>query len=121
MTKALQENERRLFETLEGSPTMVFRQDVDLRFTWACSKIFGRNPEEVLGKTDGDLFGMEEVAEVIAVKRSVLQSGKATRQRSSLIVDGESRLYDLFVEPLRDTEGTIIGISCIMTDLTGLD
>ena len=119
-TKALQDNERLLLETLQRSPVMVFRQDLDMRFTWACSQVFGRAPRELLGKTDAELFGAQEAASIIAVKRGVLQTGTATRQRASLLLNGQKRIFDLFVEPTLSAKEELTGISCIVTDVTGL-
>ncbi len=119
-TKTLQSNERLLLETLKRSPTMVFRQDLDMRFTWACSSVFGREPGEVLGKTEADLFGTQEAATLMAIKRGVLQTGTATRQRATLLLDGQKRTYDVYVEPTLGATEEVTGISCIVTDVTGL-
>jgi len=99
-TKQLQENERLLFDALKGSPTMVFRQNAELRFTWAASAIFGREPREVVGKTDSELFGEEGARAISEVKRGVFTSGAATRQRVKVPSHDGDRWYDIYVEPI---------------------
>ncbi|NUO51720.1 MAG: PAS domain-containing protein [Polyangiaceae bacterium] len=116
--RRLQQNQERLLRALESSPTCVFGNDTSLRYRWAYVPVFGRQPHEVDGKTDGELFGTEASKPLTALKRKVLDSGTAARGRIELPVSGKLRTYDLYVEAMRDDKGTITGVSCVATDVS---
>jgi two-component system, chemotaxis family, CheB/CheR fusion protein len=116
--KILQESERRLLEALRNSPTTVFGQDRELRYEWAWRSAFGHSFAELAGKTDEELFAPDEVARLTELKRRVLDSGSGAREQMTLTVDGRHRRYDLYMEPMREGSGDIIGISGVVTDIT---
>jgi len=109
---ALRVSEQRMRVALSASPVMVFNQDTELRYTWVYNPQPGFVAEQYLGKTDADLLPAPEAALLTAIKREVLESGVGTRQKVPTSKDNKSSFTDLTVEPLRDTEGSIIGITC---------
>ncbi|MFZ3183077.1 MAG: PAS domain-containing protein, partial [Pseudomonas sp.] len=109
---ALRVSEQRMRVALSASPVMVFNQDKELRYTWVYNPQPGFVAEQYLGKTDADLLPAPEAALLTAIKRGVLESGVGTRQKVPTSKDNKSSFTDLTVEPLRDTEGSIIGITC---------
>jgi two-component system CheB/CheR fusion protein len=119
--KGLQEGERRLLEALKRSSTTVFGQDLELRFTWSWSSVFGRKLEELVGKTDADLLPAEQAKTLAEIKRGVIASKASTRRRLTLTPQREDRVYDLYVEPMSDARGAIVGVSCVVTDITALN
>jgi hypothetical protein len=54
--KALQEKTPPHTGAPRNSPTAVFGQNTDLRYERSCSCLFGRAPEEVVGRTDTDIL-----------------------------------------------------------------
>ncbi|HEX6810401.1 MAG TPA: chemotaxis protein CheB [Planctomycetota bacterium] len=116
--KLLQQEQRRLLQALANSPTSVCGLDSELRYTWACSKVFGRPPAELIGKTDAELFRGADAEVLTALKRNVLATGVPSRQRLALEVGGKRRNYDLYVEPKRDPTGRTSGLSCVAVDIT---
>ncbi len=117
----LQEDRRRLVEVLRTSTTKIFEQDLELRFRWVCQPVFGHEPDALVGKTDRDLFAPEVAAEMTALKRDVLANEREARQRFQITLDGERRVYDFFVEPARELNGEVSGVSCVATDLTAVE
>jgi PAS domain S-box-containing protein len=97
---------------LRAVPIVLFNQDTDLRYTWMWNPAAHFSVEEVLGKTDVDLFPPEEAADLMEVKRQVIESGRGTHRQFRTTIEGKSRVYDLTVEPLRNSEGIIVGITC---------
>ncbi len=75
-------------------------------------------PESALGRTDEELFGAEIAAPLTAVKRRVLESGRGERGEVSLPHGGESRCWDLRLEPCREASGRVIGIRGAAVDVT---
>ena len=80
--------------------------------------------EQVIGRTDADLLPEQEAAALTAIKRQVLASGKGSRQAVRTTIAGKTLVYDLTIEPLRDSAGAIVGITCVAMDVAntkGLD
>lgn len=114
----LQQSYQRLEIALKNSPIIVFNQDIDLRYTWIYKSDPAFRPEAVIGKTDAVLFSAEDADRLTRLKRSVLEQGVGLRQEINLEVKGEARVYDLTIEPLRDLNGNMVGISCAALDIT---
>ena len=115
---ALRQSEERFRVALKNAPVRVFNQDLDLRFTWINSHLMAWAKQDCLGKTDMEIVGGEEGARLTAFKREVLRTGQGARTEAEVTVDGEKYYFDLVAEPLRDANGTIVGLTCSATDIT---
>ncbi len=118
-------NERKLAEealkiALQNSPTVVFNQDTELRYTWIYNPVSERSVDEILGKLDAEIFSLEDAQRLTAIKRRVLTTGVGTREETFLTLNSEVRYYDLTVEPLRNKTGEIVGITSAAIDITEL-
>ncbi len=111
--KGLQERSDAILAALASSPTTVFGQDTELRYTWVCSPIFGIAPEQAMGRSDCELLG-GQAAPLEEVKRRVLAGGGALRER--VTIGQPPRAFDLYLEARRDGGGTITGLSGVMTE-----
>jgi len=114
----LQEQEERFRGALEHSPVVVFNQDRDLRYTWINSPVLGWSGQDYMGRTDREIVGGPEGDELMAVKKAVLDSGVGRRVETVVTFKGERHYYDLTVEPMRDSTGSIQGVTCSATDIT---
>jgi len=117
-TRELTATKQRFEAALSGSDIAVFNQDTHLVFTWAYDPRRGLTPEEVVGKTDADLFPEDVAPSVMDAKRSVLESGKGTSLNVVVKTDGASQYLRLSIEPMRDSAGEIIGLTSAVVDLT---
>ena len=115
--RGLQEQTRRLLAALGTSATGVSVQDRELRYEWAFGRIFGRWPNEIAGRTERDLLPDGDAQGVIDLKRRVLDEGKRARQRVRVSTGGDKKLYDLFLEPIAAADGTVTGLSSVLTEL----
>ena len=116
--EALAVAHERLTATLKASPVIAFEQDRDLRYVWIQNPRFSRRAEQVVGKTEGDLFEREEDARAVAsIKQRVLDTGAPAREEVCVLNEGVLRWYDLNVEPRR-SGGEIVGLLCVATDIT---
>ena len=112
---------KRLELVLKTSPIVVFNQGRDLRYTWIYNPAFGFKASDIIGKRDIDLFERAEDAAVLeALKREVIHTGRGCREEVLVYIAGADRRYDLSVEPLRDANGIITGVTCAATDITEL-
>jgi two-component system CheB/CheR fusion protein len=111
------EQELRLTNTrfntvLRGSPIAVFNQDRELRYTWVNNAEYFFAHQNVIGKRDVDLMEQQADGEKLeAIKQRVLKSGRGERETVEVMVRGEVIRYDMYVEPLRDEDGEIVGIT----------
>lgn len=111
-------SEQRFRVALQNSPTIVFNQDTELRYTWIYNTNAKSYAHQTIGKSDAELLSAEEAEQLTAIKRRVLTTGVGTREETCLTINGEVRYYDLTVEPLLGLAGEVIGITCAATDIT---
>ncbi len=118
--KELRESEDRFRTAIRNSPITVFQQDKDLRVTWVYNPFPDLDPEDFLGKTDFELASHQEreASRLTKIKRQVLKSGEGVRQETQAAIHGEVRYFDLTIEPLRDLDGNITGVTCVSIDIT---
>jgi PAS domain S-box-containing protein len=102
---------------LQNAPVSVAAQDRQLRFTWAYNQR-SVQPAAVIGKTDADLFPPETAAKLVALKHRVLDTGVEVREQLWLTSGGHHLFVDLYLEPLRNAAGQIVGIGIATVDLT---
>jgi PAS domain S-box-containing protein len=114
--EALRLSEERFRIALKNTPVVVFSQDLKLRFTWInSSRLLA--PEELIGRTDAEVFPGEDGARLTAIKQEVLRTGIEAHTEVSVTVRGEKHYFDLVVEPLRD-RGKLLGLLCSAIDTT---
>ena len=117
---ALRKSEERFRVALKNSPTIVFNQDPELRYTWIHSPVPEWSEKGYLGKTDAEILGAEDARRLMEVKRHVLETGVGNRTVMDIAFVGKTHYYDLTVEPLFDRTGAVAGITCAATDITEL-
>ncbi len=108
----------RLEAALRASPVLVFEQDRNLRYVWARNPVLVNRPEEMLGKTDIEVFEREEDAiHMQGIKREVMKSGISKRLEVPVQIKGAVRWFDLTVQPRLEGE-VIKGILATARDIT---
>jgi PAS domain S-box-containing protein len=104
---------------LRDSSIAVFNQDLDLRYTWIYNPDFGYQTWEFIGKRDCDIYDRLEDAEVTeTIKLDVIRTGLSRREEVAIRFRNVSRYYDLLVDPLKDSNGKITGVTCAAIDIT---
>jgi PAS domain S-box-containing protein len=104
---------------LRESKVTVFTQDRSLRYTSISNPIGGLAVDEVIGGTDEKFLEGESLASAAALKQAVLDTGTARDIDVSIrFRAGETRWYDLHVEPLRDVTGATTGLIGTAIDVT---
>jgi PAS domain S-box-containing protein len=116
---ALRQSEERFSLALKNAPVAVAVQDRDLRFLWSYNPQ-SIAPEELLGKTDADIFAPTDAAILGALKRKVLASGVEHREQLWVTSNGKRMFLDLFLEPIHDAAGLIAGVGVATVDYTQL-
>jgi PAS domain S-box-containing protein len=116
--KQLRVSEERFRLALSSSDILVFQQDRDLRYQWIHNPQNLETIEEMLGKSDDELFPALVAEQLMAIKQKVLETGVASREEVYLTTCQEDRYYDLLVEPLKDADNCIQGIICAGVNIT---
>ncbi|MCB8943472.1 MAG: response regulator [Ardenticatenaceae bacterium] len=114
---ALQESETRLRLVMNQIPAVMWTLDNDLRFTSSLGsalKGMGLIPNQAVGTTIYDFFDERDDDFVpIAAHRRAL-AGESQRYEQ----DWRGRVYQTYVEPLRDDEDLQIGVIGVALDVT---
>ncbi|AKB80694.1 sensory transduction histidine kinase [Methanosarcina barkeri 3] len=116
--KALQESEEKFRVALRSSPTAVFQQDLNLRYTWVYQPHPHFTPEGLLGKRDEDVLDPQDAAPITALKQRALDEQRPLQGDVVIWVNGNPFYYTLSIEPLYDARDMLIGISGASTDIT---
>lgn len=117
--QALRQAEERLRVALQNAPITVFNQDCELKYTWLHNPVL-YDLNEMIGKGDRDFLPPEDAEILMRVKQRVLETGIGTREEIKLTRNETNYYYDLTVEPLRDVNNTIVGITCAAIDISRL-
>ena len=104
---------------LRGTSITVFNQGSDLRYKWMHNPIGMHDVSESVGKRDSHLLERKEDWEMIErIKSEVLRTGVSYQGEMTLSIGGDLRHYQVKIDPQRDAQGRIAGITGAMHDLT---
>ncbi|MBV8567976.1 MAG: CHASE3 domain-containing protein [Methylobacteriaceae bacterium] len=117
LARQLAENLRRFDLALKGSAVTAFTQDRDLRYTWISRDQMEREVAAIVGRTDEELLDGSG-GKMIALKRSVIDSGEPTQGEIRLQSSAGERWYDIHLEASRSENGSIIGLIGASVDIT---
>jgi PAS domain S-box-containing protein len=119
--QALLESRSRLQAILDHCPAMIFQKDLDGRYLQINRQFehtFNVTAEQVLGRTDAEVFPADLATQFRATDRQVLEGGGSLEfEESTASADG-LRAYIVHKFPLQDTEGRIYSVGGISTDIT---
>jgi len=116
--RVLRWNEESLRIGLHDLGISLFRQDRALRYTWLYDSQRGYLSAEVKGTSDADWLSETDAREREALKREVLQRGRPVRRTLSRADEDGTRLLEFVVEPLRDDQSQIVGVTGAAIDIT---
>lgn len=117
MEQALRDSEDRLQLAVRTAPITLFSQDKSLRYTWVFNPPPGIRLDQLIGRTDVEIFG-EEGEPIRAFKMRALEENKVFQQEVAVHLGGEVRHYNVAVEPMRRRDGQPIGLICAAIDIT---
>ena len=119
----LREQERFLADLIENSGALMFIKDVHGVYRFVNSKweeVTGLRREEVLGKTDSDLFPPEAAAQFRRNDAEVLGSGEFIEFEELFDRPDGRRFYLSGKFPVRGEEGVVAGLCGVIVDITEL-
>ncbi len=116
--------ERALLRTLiDNLPDYIYIRDRDKRFLLGNASVaqaMGTTPEGLVGKMDSDFYPADLAAEFQADDLRVMESGEPLINKEEMNVDstGVQRWVLTNKVPLRDKQGSVIGIISVGRDIT---
>lgn len=116
------DSERKFQTLLYNLPEKVFHKDRQSIYV-SCNRNyaadFGLEPEQMVGKTDYDLFPQEIADKYRADDERIMISGRTEEiEETYRAPTGEARLIRTVKTPLRDEDGRVTGILGIFSDIT---
>ena len=120
--EALSLRESYLTAILENQPGLVWLKDKEGRFL-AVNETFARTcsmvrPEDVLGKTDLDIWPRELAEKYRNDDKAVLTTGAPIAVEEVINDRGEVKWFETFKTPVLDKDGQILGTSGYARDIT---
>ncbi len=117
----IRESERRLIAVFNASDEIIFVKDLEGRYTQAnaaFSRIFKRPREEIIGKTDEEIFPREEAKMLREIDLEILKRGETDTREDVLTVKDDVHIFRTTKVPLRNEAGKIIGLCGFAADIT---
>lgn len=118
-------NERSLLRTIiDLIPSAIYAVDIEGRKILANAKeieLSGKNSEdEIIGKTDFDLYSESEAQRYYEEDQIIIQSGKPALDMEDTLIRKDGQIHWMLGSkvPLRDVHGQIIGIVGVNHDIT---
>ena len=114
--------QRQLTEAIvQGSADAIFVKDREGRyelFNRAASEMTGKPADQVLGRTDVDIFSAHTAETIASTDRKVLDTGEYISSEQELEVGGAGRSFWMIKGPLRDGQGRVNGVVGMARDIT---
>lgn len=122
-TLELSESRRRLQEILDFSPVAIFVKDREHRYVQVnpgLARLFGKNAEEILGRSDTDLFNATDAQFIRDTDDRALAGRDVIEYELHAQIDGHEIWCIVNKFPLTDGHGRLVGVCGIATDIRGL-
>jgi PAS domain S-box-containing protein len=107
-----------LAAALQALPIAVFDMDCGLRYVRSLSPAPGQGPQDALARRVEDSFDAESSERAMKLRREVLATGEPRRAEVEYGGPQDVHCMDLFVTPLRDEGGRIVGLTNVSIDIT---
>ncbi|HLW54162.1 MAG TPA: ATP-binding protein [Candidatus Angelobacter sp.] len=110
-----------LHSVIEGISDAIYLKDADGHYQLinsAGASYLGLKPEDVIGKTDADLFSPATVAFIRRSDQEMLRSGRPVKVEETLEAAGKTRTILSTKNPYRDPQGRLGGVLGVAVDIT---
>ncbi|MBN1323475.1 MAG: PAS domain S-box protein [Methanotrichaceae archaeon] len=118
--EGLRNSEERFRTIFETAQDCIFIKDRQLRYVQvnpAVSRLFGIPMDEMVGKSDSDLFGSDAARYLSKLDSRVLE-GEIVDEEYTKPIKGVPTTLHVVKVPIRDNSGTIIGLCGFARDIT---
>jgi len=119
--KELQDQKNLVNVVFSATPDLLLLKDRDLVYRAvnpAFCFMLGKSEEEIIGKTDFDLFPRPEAERYWADDRKVMATGVSLVQDEYATGKGGARWFQVIKTPVNDEQGNPSGVICSVRDIT---
>ncbi|KAL2637355.1 hypothetical protein AAZV13_06G052800 [Glycine max] len=104
---------------LQNAPVVIGHQDKELRYCFIYNHFPSLHEEDIIGKTDVEIFTGAGVKEAQEFKREVLEKGLPAKREITFETElFGSKTFLIYVEPVFSKAGETIGINYMGMDIT---
>ena len=116
----ISEEKYRLLVQYSSDPIFSYNPDETYRFVNEAFAIqFGKKTEEIIGKSPFEIFPPDEAEKRLMLVRQVFKTGEKGEIEVKVVnIQGEDKFYLTMVDPIKDTQGKILWVTCISKDIT---
>jgi two-component system cell cycle sensor histidine kinase/response regulator CckA len=118
MEHALRLSDERFRVALLHAPVVAGMLDRHLRIIWFYGPHAYLTPEQAMGKRMSELEVLVNGTEVDVACAEVMETGKGRQIEGHLRAPGVERVYDITLEPLRDQDGAVQGVTFAALDVS---
>ena len=116
--KIIRETQLKLEVAFGNSPITLLTTDTGLRITWAYNLPPELSLKGVIGKRPDEFLPPDSIQELMSFLNSVLKKGTGTRGIVHFWLGSRLVTHNITVEPIRDEQGTIIGLTIASMNIT---
>ncbi|WKZ18075.1 MAG: PAS domain S-box protein [Candidatus Jettenia sp. CY-1] len=119
--EALRKSEAKYRILLENLPQKIFYKDKDLTYISCNESLAGDlhiRPDEILGKTDYDLYPKELAEKYRDEDMRVMKLGHTNEMEERYVKNGQELIIHIVRTPIKDEKGNSVGILGIFWDIT---
>ena len=115
----LRENERRLQLLLDSTEDIIFMQDPEGRYVYFnATERYGVSMNHMLGSTPYEILDTVTADRIVERVKTVVKTGQRIREETQLTWKGETLWFSDSLSPVRDNNGTIVGVVTISHNIT---
>ncbi|ONK70519.1 uncharacterized protein A4U43_C05F34540 [Asparagus officinalis] len=104
---------------LQNAPVVIGHQDKDLRYRFIYNPFPSLGEEEIIGKTDTEIFSGAGVKENQEFKREVMERGRPAKREITFETElFGSKTFLIYVEPVFNKAGDTIGVNYMGMEIT---
>ena len=119
--KTLRQQRQLLRTILDAIPDFITLQDTDLVYraaNQAFCELIGTHEEQIIGKTDSDIFSQDRERSYRKENMAILKTGKPLIKETATRGKKGKKWFHVMKLLVRDTEGRAVGLLCSGRDIT---
>ncbi|RZC73722.1 hypothetical protein C5167_049199 [Papaver somniferum] len=119
LSQVLKRADNFLHFVLQNAPIVIGHQDKDMRYRFIYNHFPSLGEEDIIGKTDVEIFSGTGVKESQDFKREVMEHGKPAKREITFSTElFGSKTFLIHVEPVFNKAGETLGVNYMGMDIT---